>query len=197
MAAHEETAEQSQHLASDAQLLARARGDADAFRDLYERYAERIYVYHRRCSRDDDAAQDLTAETFAQAWLVRSRFRDEAAGSAAPWLYGIARNVLLMSVRRRSLERASRERLGLLGEPAAVAQHSHEPDETWLEELDAALGELPESQREAIRLRFESDLAYEDVAAALATTPQAARVRVHRALRALRTRLTETTEGSR
>ena len=142
MAAHEETAEQSQHLASDAQLLARARGDADAFRDLYERYAERIYAYHRRCSRDGDAAQDLTAETFAQAWLVRSRFRDEAAGSAAPWLYGIARNVLLMSVRRRSLERVSRERLGLLGESAAVAQRAHEPDETWLEELDVALGEL-------------------------------------------------------
>ena len=95
------------------------------------------------------------------------------------------------------VERGSRERLSLLGEPAAVAQHPHEPDETWLEELDAALGELPQSQREAIRLRFESDLAYEDVAAALATTPQAARVRVHRALRALRTKLTETTEGSR
>src|SRR5579871_5339379 len=191
MAAQEEAVERSQDLASDAELLARARGDADAFRDLYERYAERIYAYHRRCTRDSDAAQDLTAETFAQAWLVRSRFRDESAGSAAPWLYGIARNVLLMSVRRRSLERASRERLGLLSEAAAVATHPHEPDESWLEELDAALGELPGSQREAIRLRFERDLAYAEVAVALATTPQAARVRVHRALHALRTKLTE------
>jgi len=197
MAAHREAVAQAPHLATDAQLLARARVDADAFRELYERHAEAIYAYHCRCSRDSDAAQDLTAETFAQAWLVRWRFRDEAGGSAAPWLYGIARNVLLMSVRRRSLERASRERLGLLGEAAAVAQRCHEPDETWLEQLDAALGELPESQREAVRLRFERDLAYDDVAAALATTPQAARVRVHRALRALRTRLTQTTEGSR
>jgi RNA polymerase sigma-70 factor (ECF subfamily) len=118
MASREEAVERSGHLVSDAELLAGARSDADAFRDLYERYAERIYAYHHRCSRDGDAAQDLTAETFAQAWLARIRFRDEAAGSAAPWLFGIARNVLLMSVRPRALERASRERLGLLGEPA-------------------------------------------------------------------------------
>ena len=47
-------------------------------------------------------ALDLTAETFAQAWLVRARFRDEANGSAAPWIYGIARNVLAGARSRRS-----------------------------------------------------------------------------------------------
>lgn len=50
MAAHEEAAEQSQNLATDAQLFERARVDADAFRELYERYAEAIYAYHCRCS---------------------------------------------------------------------------------------------------------------------------------------------------
>lgn len=197
MAAHKGSKQQSERVVSDAQLLARAVRDADAFSDFYERYAVRIHAYHRRCSGDRDAAQDLTAETFARAWLMRSRFRDEAAGSGGPWLYGIARNVLLMSVRRRSLERTGRERLGLLGEPTAVAQHPHEPDETWLQGLDTALDELPDGQREAIRLRFEDDLSYNDVAAALQTSPQAARVRVHRALQALRTRLTQTTQESR
>ncbi|HEY1689664.1 MAG TPA: sigma-70 family RNA polymerase sigma factor [Solirubrobacteraceae bacterium] len=184
------------HSPSDAQLLARSHRDADAFRELYERFAQRIYAYHHRCSRDPDAAQDLTAETFAQAWLARRRFRDEADGSAAPWLFGIARNVLLMSVRQRSLERAGRARLGLL-DGSASAREAHEPDESWLAPLEAALDDLPESQREAIRLRFDQDLAYEDVAMALETSPQAARVRVHRALNALRARLSETTEAGR
>ena len=171
---------------SDAALLAAARQDAGAFRELYDRYADRVLGYHLRRCREEDAAHELTAETFAQAWLVRDRFRDECDGSAGPWLFGIARNVLLASVRRRRVEAAARERLGMLAAAPAT-----EPDDTWLEGLDEALDELPEPQREAIRLRVVDDLAYADVAAALSTTPAAARVRVHRGLTALRARLTK------
>jgi RNA polymerase sigma factor (sigma-70 family) len=176
---------------SDASLLAAARTDPGAFRELYERYAADLHGFHLRRTADPDAAYDLTAETFAQAWLCRIRFRDEADGSAAPWLYGIARNVLLMSVRRRHLERSACERLGLLSDRAAQPV----PDERWLDGLDEALAELPESQRHAVALRFAGDLDYGEVADALGTTPQAARVRVHRALTALRQRLTKAPES--
>ena len=97
---------------SDAALISAARTDAGAFRELYDRYAERVLGYHRRRSRDEDAAHELTAETFAQAWLARTRFRDDCDGSAGPWLFGIARNVLRTSVRKRTLEATARERLG-------------------------------------------------------------------------------------
>lgn len=185
---------------SDADLIAAAREDAGAFRELYERYALRVHVYHRRRTRSDDAAHDLTAETFAQAWLSRARFRDEAGGSAGPWLFAIARHLLLASVRRGQLERVACERLGLSErlhlEPAAA-----EPTVAWLQDLDEclddALAELPASQREAIRLRVVDDLAYEQVAEALDTTPQAARVRVHRGLGALRIKLADSTEAPR
>jgi RNA polymerase sigma factor (sigma-70 family) len=175
-------------MTSDATLLRAALTDAAAFRELYDRYAERIYRLHLSRCRDAEAAHDLSAETFAQAWLSRGRFRDDAGGSAAPWLFGIARNVLYASVRRTRLERAACTKLGLLDrldrEPA-VAQ----PEETWLEGLDDAFAELPGSQRDAIRLRFSEDLTYDDVADALGTSPQAARVRVHRGLATLRTLL--------
>src|SRR3954465_41381 len=75
---------------SDAALIAAARTDARAFRELYDRYAEPVLGYHRRRTRDEDAAHELTAETFAQAWLVRARFRDECGGSAGPGLFGVA-----------------------------------------------------------------------------------------------------------
>jgi len=170
---------------SDASLLAAA--DPDAFRELYSRYAERVFGDFVRRSGDRDAAFDLTAETFAQAWIMRRRFRDEAAGSAAPWLFGIARNVLLMTVRRGRLERRAVERLGVAErldgpyEPASAA-----PDERWAEGADELLDALPESQREAVRLRVVEQLEYEEVALALGTSPEAARVRVHRGLSALR-----------
>ncbi|HWE58660.1 MAG TPA: sigma-70 family RNA polymerase sigma factor [Solirubrobacteraceae bacterium] len=179
---------------SDADLVARSRRDASAFGELYQRHAAAIYRYHCRCARDADAAHDLTAETFAQAWLTRARFRDEAGGSAAPWLYGIARNVVLMSVRRRRIEQAGLERLGMFGDAAALSGVEHQPDDSWLAELEAALDELPAAQREAVRLRFDADLAYDQLAVALETSPQAARVRVHRALTTLRSRLNQSTQ---
>jgi RNA polymerase sigma factor (sigma-70 family) len=183
-------------LKSDARLLREARVHPGAFRELYERYAERVHGFHLRRTRDADAAHDLTAETFAQAWLSRTRFRDEADGSAGPWLFAIARHVLLASVRRRALERSACERLGVFErldrEPAQV-----EPQESWLEGLDEALDELPENQREAIRLRVVADLDYDGVAAALGTTPRAARVRVSRGLTALRKRIANPLEASK
>ncbi len=181
---------------SDAKLLLAAREDPRAFRELYDRYASRIYGFHLSRSRNADAAHDLTAETFAQAWSARERFRDEAGGSAAPWLFAIARHVLSASVRQGSLERAACTRLGILErldrEPASAI-----PDETWLDGLDDALAELPQNQLEALRLRYEDDLAYDDLAAALETTPAAARVRVHRGLTTLHTLLTVPKETRR
>jgi RNA polymerase sigma factor (sigma-70 family) len=160
---------------SDAALLAAARTDAGAFRELYDRYAERVLGYHQRRTRDEDAAHELTAETFAQAWLARMRFRDECDGSAGPWLFGIAHNVLRTSVRKRALEVSARERLGVEVMTATVS-----PQEAWLEDLPDE--EVPE----AVRLRVLDELSYDEIANELGTTPGAARVRVHRGLAALR-----------
>ena len=179
---------------TDAQLLAAAHDDAHAFRELYDRYAERINGFHAGRTHDGEIALDLTAETFAQAWLARRRFEDRAAGSAGPWLYGIARNVLIASVRRGRLERSACERLGLLAE---VDRVEAEPSERWLEGLDDAFAELTPELREAVRLRVVDELAYDEIARVAGTSPGAARVRVHRALAALRNRLLDPKEALR
>jgi RNA polymerase sigma factor (sigma-70 family) len=168
-------------MTTDAELLVAARSDAGAFRELYDRYATAIHRFHHGRTRDREAALDLTAETFAQAWLSSDRFRDRAGGSAGPWLYAIARNVLVASVRKRSLEQSARERLGVLagGAPA-------EPSDVWLDGLDEALADLAPEMRHAIELRVLDDLSYAEVAERSGTTPGAARVRVHRGLNALR-----------
>jgi RNA polymerase sigma factor (sigma-70 family) len=178
-------------VSSDASLLAAARRDPDAFRELYERYAEALHGYFVRRTGSRATALDLTAETFAQAWLVRARFRDEANGSAGPWIYGIARNVLLMSIRRGALERRATERLGLQARlDRRQCVEDPVPDVTWADGADELLDTLPAHEREAVRLRVLEDLEYSDVARALGTTPAAARVRVHRGLKALKRHLT-------
>jgi RNA polymerase sigma-70 factor, ECF subfamily len=181
---------------SDADLLAAARTEPAAFRELYERHAASVHAFHLRRSGDRDAAYDLTAETFAQAWLSRLRFRDRAGGSARPWLFAIARNVLVSSVRRKTLERSACERLGL-AELLDRAAESGEPDESWLDGLDEAFAGLPAGQRDAIRLRVVEELPYREVAVLLGTSTQAARVRVHRGLADLRSRFGNRSEERR
>jgi RNA polymerase sigma-70 factor (ECF subfamily) len=181
---------------SDASLLAAARHDPDAFRELYERYAQTVHQYFARRTGSRAPALDLTAETFAEAWLVRARFRDEANGSAAPWIYGIARNVLLRSVRRGAIERRATERLGLLDRlDRPQTTDDSVPPSTWADGADELLDTLPAHEREAVRLRVLEDLDYADVARALGTSPGAARVRVHRGLKALRRHLTPVKEN--
>jgi RNA polymerase sigma factor (sigma-70 family) len=182
---------------SDAALLAAAREDPDAFQALYERYADAIHGYFARRTGDYSAALDLTAETFAQAWFVRARFRDEAGGSAAPWLYGVARNVLLMSVKRGALERRATERLGLQTRlDQAEPSHTIRPEHAWTDGADELLDTLPPDQREAVRLRVIDELGYAEIADALGTSPGNARVRVHRGLALLRRRLSSSKETS-
>ncbi|MDQ8044068.1 MAG: sigma-70 family RNA polymerase sigma factor [Solirubrobacteraceae bacterium] len=185
----------SLQMPSDATLLAAAREHPEAFRSLYERYAERVHGYFLRRTRDRTAAEDLTAETFARAWIHRDRFVADPDGSAAPWLFGIARNVLLMSLRRGAVERRAADLLGIR-ERLDAPDLSHEPIPApwWADGADELLDTLTPAQRDAVRLRVIDDLDYDQIAGELDISEQAARVRVHRGLAALRTRLSSSND---
>ena len=183
--------------ASDAELLRGAERDPDLFRNFYERYSEEILGYFKRRTADRDTALELTAETFSRAWVARERFEDRYEGSVAPWLFGIARNVLLMSIRRGTVERRVAARLGVLERLDLDGGSDTVPDVGWAYDADELLDSLPLSQREAVRLRVVDELTYDEVADALGTTRTAARVRVHRALAALRDRFTNNEEHQR
>jgi RNA polymerase sigma-70 factor, ECF subfamily len=169
---------------SDADLIRAAGSDASAFGLVYERHALAVYSWALR--RLEWAASDLTAETFALAWLSRDRFRDDHGGSALPWLLGIARNVLRETIRNDRVESRARERLGL---PLDLAsEEGYAAVEERLSPrvaLAAALDQLPEHEREALDLRILGELPYDELAERLAIRPAAARLRVSRALRRL------------
>ncbi|HET6551719.1 MAG TPA: RNA polymerase sigma factor [Solirubrobacter sp.] len=174
---------------SDAHLIALAKDDPMAFREFYDRYATWVHSWFQRQTGSDSAALDLTAETFAQAWHAARRFRDLANGSGAPWLFGIARNLLRQYHKHNRIESAARERLGM---PTAWAEcEDYEAvDERMVASslaplLRHAIRALPAEQRRALELRVVQQLDYEEVAGALGCTQNAARLRVSRALRAL------------
>jgi RNA polymerase sigma-70 factor (ECF subfamily) len=169
---------------SDADLLRAAGDEPETFSALYSRHVETVYRW--LAYRIEWAASDLTAETFARAWLARARFRDDRDGSALPWLLGIAANLLADAARRDRIETRARRRLGLPLDLAA------EDGYTEVEQrlsprlaLTRYLELLAPHERDALELRIVEELSYEEVAARLKIRPAAARLRVSRALRRL------------
>jgi RNA polymerase sigma-70 factor (ECF subfamily) len=168
----------------DAGLLRLAHRDPAAFRVLYDRHVVRVHQFMLRRTGDAAAAFELTAETFARAWVSRDRFNDQGGG-ALPWLFGIARNVLAAAVRDRAIPRNGRQRVGL-----DAAHDVAEPRQAWLagidDDLAAALADLPEALRRAVELRVLERASFGEVGEELGSARGAARVRVHRGLAALR-----------
>lgn len=165
--------------------------DPDGFHRFYERHALRLRAWLRRETGSTDVANDLTAEAFAQALVSLKRFRGSTEAEAVAWLYGIAQNLLRQYRRRERVETAARRRLGMpLREYAAYDEAEELADAQGLARvLEEALAALPDHERRALDLRIVEELRFDEVAERLAVASPAARMRVTRALRALRARL--------
>ena len=195
---HDEVSEppgEATHLVTrtDAELLKAAGGDPQAFREFYDRYAAWVHSWFSRQTGSDTAALDLTAETFAQAWHSSRRFKDMADGSGAPWLFGIARNLLRQYHKHNRIESAARERIGLQAAFAECDDYERVDERSEASALAPllrhAVRALPADQRRALELRIVHQLPYDAVAGRLGCSQNAARLRVSRALRALTTQM--------
>jgi RNA polymerase sigma-70 factor (ECF subfamily) len=172
-----------------AAALRRSRDVPAAFSDVYRLLSEPVLVYLTRRTYDPEIALELTAETFAQAFAHRRRFRGSADGEAAGWIFGIARNLLLVWFRHGRIERRAIGRLGMQIPRLGPDEYERIDELADLGQLrtalDHALGELSADQHEAVRLRVLDELPYEAVAGQLGVTEQTARARVSRGLRRL------------
>jgi RNA polymerase sigma factor (sigma-70 family) len=159
------------------------------FAAFYDRHSVAVLAFFARRTWDAEAAVDLTAETFAQAFSGRRSFRGRSQEELEGWLFAIARHQLSRFVRRARAERSAVQRLGL--QVPVVAANDLERIEE-LAGLDALRGlvaeqlkRLPDEQREALALRVIEGLPYEAVAVRLGVSEQTARKRASRGLRKL------------
>jgi RNA polymerase sigma-70 factor, ECF subfamily len=170
---------------TDAELILASRNDARAFRELYDRWADRLLAYFYRRVLDAEVAADLLAETFAVAFERRHKFRDVGRPGGA-WLYGIAAKELSHWFRRQEVERRAVRRMGL--EVPALDAESVSRIEALVDAdehraaLATALEQMTGGERDAVRLRVIGELGYGEIAARLGCSEGAARRRVHRGL---------------
>jgi RNA polymerase sigma factor (sigma-70 family) len=165
----------------------RAAPEADATRDLYERYARQIYSYclHQLGNREE--AEDATQSTFLNAFRGFKRGVDPEFESA--WLYKIAQNVCL--TRQRSSSR--RRKVETPGDLEAMQDYvpAHQADSDELIRLPEALDAMPEQQRRALLLREWQGLSYKEIGEELDLSQAAVETLLFRARRSLAAGLSE------
>lgn len=186
--------------ADEAVLVARLkRGEASAFEDLVRGHGAPMLAVCRRLLKDHEQdAQDAVQDAFISVFRSIGSF--EGGARLSTWLHRIAVNCALMKLRsrKRRPERAIEDLLPRFGEDG----HHLEPPGRWDDRADlrleqeetrafvrGAIDELPENYRTALLLRDIEQLSNEQVAEILGITPNAVKIRVHRAHQALRTLL--------
>lgn len=166
---------------------------SDAFERLYDRVGRRLLVHLVRRMQHVGEATELWAECWAQAFEAWTRCRAETESAEEAWVFGIARNQLGSYYRSGRLSRQALERLSWTIPVAHEDDHYELARLAGLGELRSALNDalehLPANRRRAIQLRVIEGLGYEQVAARMGCSQQAARAHVSRGLRALADRL--------
>ncbi len=170
---------------TDAELLIASRDDPHAFRELYDRWADKLLAYFYRRTLDPEVAADLLAETFAVAFARRRRFRD-VGRPGATWLYGIAGKELAHWFRKAAVERRAVRRLAIempeLDDESIARIEALADMDAHRSALAAALDRIGPGERDAVQLRVVEELGYAEIASALDCSEAAARTRVHRGL---------------
>ena len=169
--------------AHDAALIAAWQaGDERAAAELVERHARALARFLSGVGSPDADVDDLVQETFIRAFRGVSGFRGQC--QFRTWLLTIGGNVLKDFGRR-----ASRRQVVPLDDAVQDSRgdpHEHAEASELVARLTAGLKRLPRLQREVFLLRAQQGFEYEDIAVALETTPGAARVHYHHAVRRLK-----------
>jgi RNA polymerase sigma-70 factor (ECF subfamily) len=181
---------------SDSELVARLKsGDDTAFEAVVRMHGGRLLSVARRLLGNDEDARDTVQEAFLRAYKAIHTF--EARAQLSTWLHRIVVNTALMSLRRR--RRQPTESLDDLLPNFVSDGHQAVASRDWSDALlerketaalvREAIAKLPDQYREVLVLRDIEDRDTAEAAELLGTTPNAVKVRLHRARQALRTLL--------
>jgi RNA polymerase sigma factor (sigma-70 family) len=133
------------------------RGEDDAVRAVYGRYAGPVYAVARGVLREDDLAAEAVQETFVRAWRAAATY--DPNRRLAPWLYMIARRVAI------DLYRAYRRTAAGPPDDNAIIALPPELDTIWeAYQVRCAVQRLPDDERAIVRLQHFEQLSHPEIA---------------------------------
>jgi RNA polymerase sigma factor (sigma-70 family) len=165
--------------------------DPAAFEAFYRAHVEAVQRFVARRVDSPSLAADLTAEIFL-AVIASADGYDPRRGSAVGWLYGVARITVASELRRAARDARANARIQgrrLLADDDIERMQERIDAGAEARALFAAVELLPEGERAVLELVALDDLSVTEAAAVLHLRPVTARVRLHRARRAVRAAL--------
>jgi len=163
-------------MSSDEELMLEfQKGSTEAFTELFQRYAQRLYGFFRRRLAYPTRAEELTQDVFVAVLKGASRYEPRALFRT--YLYSIAVRMLMAERRKANREAAN------ASQAAEPAQRAHSETTAWVRD---AVGRLETTEREILLLREYEELSYEEIAQVLEIPVNTVRSRLFRARMALR-----------
>ncbi|QJW92427.1 RNA polymerase sigma factor [Spirosoma taeanense] len=171
-------------------------GDLDKMGLLFERYHRPLFGFLYHMTGQRDVSEDLVQNVFFRMLKYRHTFTGD--GEFRTWMYHLARNVLADHVQKNKRS-AHKYDVADLVETIGGGAAADEPiqKEQELAVLNKALSKLSDDNREVLILSRFQELKYEEIARILATTEGAVKVRVHRAMNALKSLYLRIENGSK
>lgn len=165
-------------------------GDTSAFEQLVERHQRLVIGTVTRMLGNNSDAEDIAQQVFVRVWKSAKRYVPRAKFTT--WLLKITRNLVFNELRRRSRHAQVSLQSETEEEERPIRdEHATAPDALLLEEelqkaIDAAISNLPETQRMAVILRRYEELSYEEIAETLEQSVSAVKSLLFRARTELR-----------
>ncbi len=165
-------------------MIAYQGGSLEAFQEIYAQLAAGVRRYLLHLAGGSDIADDLLQETFLQ--MHRSRAAYNPSYPVRPWIFGLARNVFLMS------RRAARQQAKMYESREDLPEYPVVPEAERLgsrDEIRRGMASLHPDQAEALLLHHEWGFSFEEIAGMLGISAAAARARASRGMADLRVAL--------
>lgn len=157
----------------DREVLERFRvGDETAVKTVYERFRGPVFAISMSILRDPGLAADATQQTFIKAWRASSTY--DADRNLGPWLYAIARRTAI-DIYRKESRSVTMSEVDAPSTPPGL-------ESAWeMFEVRRALDDLPDDEREVIRLNHFAGLSHAEIADHIGIPLGTVKSRSHRA----------------
>lgn len=156
------------------------QGEYGAFEELYNRYSGKVFGYLKNRLPFSNEANDLLQIVFLK--VHKSREKYDPSFPLLPWIFTIARHTLLDHLRKSVPIPIESAKLNRKLDSSQEAESSNDEKPNW----DEVLKVLPENQRNLIKLRFEEEMSFEQIAERSGINEVSARKRLSRALQSVR-----------
>jgi RNA polymerase sigma-70 factor (ECF subfamily) len=190
----------SEENAEDVRLmLLVGTGDTAAFEELVERHQRLVVGTVARMLGNNSEVEDIAQQVFVRVWKSAKRYVPRAKFTT--WLLKITRNLVFNELRRRSrhaqvsLQPETEESERPIRDERAIAPDAALLEQELQESVEAAIAQLPETQRMAVVLRRYDELSYEEIAEILDQSVPAVKSLLFRARTELRARLSRYLTG--